>query len=64
MKKVKFTLSIGFVRAYHEKVVELEKVVEFDDAVCDEEIEETYLEWRDSRLEGGWEVVEVTDDAL
>ena len=56
MKKVKFTLSIGFVRARHEKVVE------FDDDVDDEEIEDAYLEWRDSRLEGGWDIVEITDD--
>jgi hypothetical protein len=56
MKKVEFTLSIGFVGGVHRSTVE------FDNDATDEEIEETYLDWRSNYLVGGWNVVEVTDD--
>lgn len=48
MKKVEFTLSIGFVTGNHHEVME------FDDDITDEEIEQEYNEWIWNYIDGGW----------
>jgi len=51
MKKVKFTLSIGYPTATHSATFE------FEDDSTDSEIEECYIDWRNDYLEGSWYVV-------
>lgn len=51
MKRVEFTLSIGFVTGKHRKVME------FDDDITDEEIEQEYNEWMWNYIDGGWRVI-------
>lgn len=48
MRRVKFTLSIGYPGADHEEIVE------FDDDTTDEQIEEAYEDWRNNYLDGSW----------
>lgn len=50
MKRVKFTLSIGFANARHTAYEE------FEDDITDQEIEEIYQQWVQSYLDGGWSV--------
>lgn len=51
MKRVRFTLSIGFVNARHTADEE------FEDDTTEEEIEEAYQLWVQNYLDGGWHEV-------
>lgn len=51
MKKYEFTLSIGFAGGKRREVLE------FDDDVTEEELEESYIDWRNNYLDGGWHEV-------
>lgn len=48
MRRIKFSLSIGYANAGHEEVVE------FDDDATDEQIEQDYQDWCSSYIDGGW----------
>lgn len=48
MKKYHFYLGTGFTGATHEEEFE------FDDNVSEEEVEETYEDWKNNILECGW----------
>lgn len=52
MKRVKFSLSIGYANASHEEVFE------FEDDATEKDIEEDYICWRDNYLDGGWWVLD------
>lgn len=48
MRKIVFSLSIGYSGCVRKEVVEY-----YHDAT-DEEIEQDYLDWRNNYLDGGW----------
>lgn len=52
MRKIKFTLSIGFTSARRQEVVE------FEPDATDEEINEAYQAWCSRYMDGGWSEVE------
>ena len=56
MKRVKFTLDIGFVGATHVEIFE------FEDDTTDAQIEEEYETWVSNYMDGGWHVLEDGDD--
>lgn len=56
MKKVEFTLSIGFACAEHREVVE------YDDDIADAEIAADYECWCANYIDGGWRVLEDEED--
>lgn len=51
MKRIKFHLNTGFPGVEHEEVIE------FDDDASEEEIEETYQDWKNDRIDGYWEII-------
>ncbi len=56
MKRVRYTLSIGFVGAEHRDVFD------WPDEATDEEINEDYQQWCQNYMDGGWYVLEDAGD--
>ena len=52
MRKVKFYLGTGFPGASREEIVD------FEDDTTDEEIEESFEDWKNNRLDASWWDVE------
>jgi hypothetical protein len=50
MKRIHFSLSIGYPTAKHEDVFE------FEDDITDAELDEAYQEWCQNYLDGGWRI--------
>lgn len=48
MRKIHFHLGVGFAGADHDCVEE------FEDDVTDEEIEESFQDWKENYLDYGW----------
>lgn len=48
MRRIEYTLGIGYAGATHREVVE------FDDDVSDAEINEDYEAWKESYIDGWW----------
>lgn len=48
MKKIKFYLGTGFAGCSHEETFE------FDDDATDEEISESFEDWKNNRLDASW----------
>ena len=56
--RVKFTLSIGFIGADQEKVVDLPELDEMDNDDKEAYLEEYWEDWAWEHIDGGFEVVD------
>ena len=52
MKKIKFTLSTGYINS------EVTEIIEFEDDASEEEIDAVYKDWMVENCYGDWEEVE------
>lgn len=52
MKKVRFTLSIGFACGEHEEIME------YEDDATDKEIDEDWSDWAWNYIDGGAETID------